>query len=121
MVTSIQWRLMFRVSDRRALDECLARTLPLIGAGITLGECMQYWKIPELWECKLVSPLLAGTTAEQILACLLIAKRLATGWYISGSLSTESAEGFSGVFDIKGSGRVAGPAFGLEWASFQLE
>jgi hypothetical protein len=111
---------MFRVNDRRALDRCLARTLPLFGGGIEVGECKPYWKIPELWECNLVSPVPAGPVAEQILACLLTAMSLATGWYILGSLSDESAEGFSGVFNVKEQGRASGPAVGLEWASFDV-
>jgi hypothetical protein len=51
---------------------------------------------------------------------LLIATRLATGWYIFGSLSAESAEGFSGVLSTKGQAIISGPAVGLEWASFDI-
>lgn len=120
MSVSIYWRLMFRVNDRRSLDRCLARTLPLFGSGIEVGECKPYWKMPELWECNLVSPVTTGSAAEQVLACLLTAMNLATGWYILGSLSAESAEGFSGVFNAKGQGSASGPAVGLEWASFDL-
>jgi hypothetical protein len=116
----IQWRLMFRVSNRSALDKCLARTLPLLGAGVEVGECKPYWKIPELWECDLVSLIAATSPAEQVFASLLTAKSLASGWYILGFLSAESADGFSGVFDAKGQGGVSGPAVGLEWASFRV-
>jgi hypothetical protein len=111
---------MFRVSNRRALDKCLARSLPLFGSGVEVGECKPYGKIPELWECNLVSPVPAGSTAEQVLACLLIATSLASGWYILGSLSPGSADGFSGVFNTKGHGGASGTAVGLEWASFQV-
>ena len=119
MSVSIHWRLMFRVNDRRALDRCLARTLPLLGGSVEVGECKPYWKTPELWECNVVSPVRVGTAAEQVLACLLAAMNLATGWYILGSLSVESAEGFSGVFD-KRQGSASGAAVGLEWASFDF-
>jgi hypothetical protein len=120
MSMSIYWRLMFRVSNHRALDKCLARVLPLFGAGAAVGECKPYWKIPELWECNLVSLIPSEATAEQVLACLLTAKSLATGWYILGSLSAECADGFSGVFDAKGQGGASATAVGLEWASFNL-
>src|SRR5262249_61669933 len=113
MSISICWRLMFRVNDRRALDRCLARTLPLFGPGVEVGECKPYWKIPELWECNLVSLVPAGSTAEQVLACLLTAKSLASGWYILGSLSAESADGFRGVFDARSQGGTSGSAVGL--------
>ena len=120
MSASIHWRLMFRVNDRRALDRCLARTLPLFGDGVEVGECKPYWKIPELWECNLISRLPAGPAAEQVLGCLLTVMRLGTGWYILGTLSAESAEGFSGVFNAKEQSKASGPAVGLEWASFDL-
>lgn len=117
---AIHWRLMFRVNNRPALDRCLGRTLPLIGEGVEVVECMPYWKIPELWECDVVSPLPDGSAAEHVLACLLAAKRLAVGWLITGSLSTKTAEGFGGVFDAKSHGSPAGAAMGLEWASFRI-
>lgn len=120
MSVSIHWRLMFRVRHRRALDKCLARILPLFGGEVEVGECKPYWKTPDLWECNLVSLVLAGSTAEQVLSCLLTANSLASGWYILGSLSSESAAGFSGVFDAKGQGFVSGAAVGLEWASFDV-
>jgi hypothetical protein len=44
---------------------------------------------------------------------------LATGWFILGTLSTERADGFSGVFDAR-NGSASGPAVGLEWASFEV-
>src|SRR5947208_2688517 len=79
-----------------------------------------YWKMPELWECNLVSLVPASSTAEHVLTCLLTAKSLASGWYLLGSLSAQSADGFSGVFDAKSQGGVSAPAVGLEWASFHL-
>ena len=119
MTKLIQWRLMFRVSNRRAFDKCLARTLPLFGSGVELGECKPYWKIPELWECNLVSPVSPGSTAEQVLACLLLCQSLASGWYIRGPLSAESADCFSGVFK-KRQGGASSPLGWLEWASFSF-
>jgi hypothetical protein len=110
---------MFRVPDRSALDKCLARVLPLFGAGVRVGECRPYWKIPELWECRLVSPASANSVAEQVLGCLLVAQGLASGWYVFGSLLAESADGFSGVFAV-GQGSGSSKVVGLEWASFDL-
>ena len=119
MPSWVCWRLMYRVANRAALDKCLARTLPLLNNGHVLGECKPYWKIPELWECALKTPAPAESVPEQVLACLLIAYRLATGWYILGPLSAESANGFEGVFAL-GQGSARSNVLGLEWASFVL-
>ena len=117
MASTVQWRLMFRVANRAAFDKCLARTLPLLGAGCEAGDGRPYWKIPELWECAVVAPVAGESAAEQVMSCLLAAQRLASGWYILGTLSADSTEGFSGVFATGHSGS-ASKVSGLEWASF---
>lgn len=110
---------MFRVANRAAFDKCLARALPLIGEVSEAGEGRPYWKMPELWECAVAVPATGGSAAEQVLGCLLAAQRLASGWHILGTLSAESADGFSGVFAAGHSG-AASKVFGLEWAAFDL-
>jgi hypothetical protein len=119
MEPRVCWRLMFRVANRQALERCLARTLPLLNDDCVLGECKPYWKIPELWECSLTTPSPAHSVPEQVFACLLIAYRLATGWSILGSLSSESANGFEGVFALGNAGAKSN-VVKLEWASFCL-
>jgi hypothetical protein len=119
MASSVLWRLLFRVANRPAFDRCLARALPLLGDGRDVGEGRPYWKDPALWECGVVSRATAESAAEVVLGCLLAAQRLASGWYILGSLSAESAEGFSGVFAAGQSGGSS-KVPGLEWASFDV-
>ena len=119
MASFVAFRLMFRVANRAAFERCLARVLPLLGPACEPGEGQPYWKIPELWECCVTVPAQGESVAEQVLAGLITAKRLASGWYIFGSLSTESADGFHGVFAVnEGSG--SSHVVGLEWASFQF-
>lgn len=120
MTPSILWRLMFRVANRAAFERCLARTLPLLGTGSEADEGHPYWKIPELWECNVVCPLPEGSVAEQVLTCILVAQRLATGWYILGSLSIESVVGFTGVFSRSSPNGSFSTVTGLEWASFDV-
>jgi hypothetical protein len=119
MASSVCWRLMFRVSDRTALDKCLARTIPLLDAGAALREAKPYWKVPELWECSLISPAHSGSAANQVLGCLLSAQSLGSGWRVAGSLSAECADGFGGVLAV-GQGGASSNVAGLEWASFGL-
>jgi hypothetical protein len=119
MTPSILWRLMFRVANRAAYEKCLTRTLPLLGVGCEADEGRPYWKVPELWECNVVCLLPGGSVAEQVLGCILAAQRLASGWYILGSLSAESAVGFSGVFS-GGHNVSVSSVVGLEWASFDV-
>jgi hypothetical protein len=76
-----------------------------------------YEKVPGLWECTVTSPVAGRSVAEKVLACLLSAYRLASGWHIFGTLSAESADGFTGVFAAGQSGSVSHVP-SLEWASF---
>ncbi len=119
MASTVRWRLIYRVDNRAAFDRCLARTLPLLGDGHVLGECEPYWKIPELWVCELKTPVPAESVPIQLHSCLLMAYRIATGWFILGSLSAESANGFEGIF-ARGRNGARSNVVGLEWASFEL-
>src|SRR5262245_32761608 len=119
MASSVQWRLIFRVANRAALDKCLARVLPVLGDGCEADAGRPYWKDPNLWECGVVCPATVESVAETVLGCLLAAQRLASGWYILGSPSADSADGFSGVFAAGQSGSASNVP-GLEWASFDV-
>ncbi len=119
MAFSVHWRLMFRVGSRDAFQKCLDRSLALLGPDSVPREGQPYWKIPDLWECRVSAPVPAGTVADQVLGTLLAANRLGTGWHLNGSLSPVSATGFSGVLAVGKSGASAHIA-GLEWASFDL-
>lgn len=90
-----------------------------LGPDCVPGEGQPYWKIPDLWECRVSSPAPVGSVADQVLGTLLAANRLGTGWRLNGSLSPVSATGFSGVLAVGESGASAHIA-GLEWASFDL-
>jgi hypothetical protein len=76
MAMSIYWRLLFSASDRRAFDECLAGTLPLLGSGVEVCTCEPYRKSPELWECNLGLLVATESPAEQVLPCFLIRKNV---------------------------------------------
>ena len=110
---------MFRVRKQASFDKCLARTVPLLGPGSVVSGGQPYWKMPELWECTASTPVAGTSAAEQVLECLLAANRVGIGWHVFGSLSNESAEGFTGVFSVRENGRSSRVA-GLEWASFDL-
>jgi hypothetical protein len=111
---------MYRVANRSAFDRCLARTVSHFDQGYDVGDCKPYWKIPELWECSLSTPVPSESVAEQLHGCLIHAYRLASGWFILGSLTAESSDGFEGIFNC-GSAGARSYVAGLEWASFVLQ
>jgi hypothetical protein len=65
------------------------------------------------------APVAGESAAEQVIGCLLTAQRLASGWYVFGTLSADSAEGFTGVFNAGQNGSGSNVT-GLEWASFYV-
>lgn len=119
MTLGIHWHLMFRVKNRVAFNKCLGRVLPILGDQHETSQGEPYWKCPELWECVVITPIAVGSIAEQVGVCLLVAQRLASGWSIVGSTTSESAEGFGGVFSL-GHNNGASKLLGLEWASFYI-
>ena len=117
--TTVGWTLMFRVGSQDKANKELARAEELLGTPLCLGICERYWKIPELWTCDAAMSFEAPSTAEQITGCLLVANRLATGWYVLGPhlRPDGTLESFNGIFDRRHSGaKIAS----LEWAQFQV-
>lgn len=119
MSLAIHWHLMFRVSKRLAFNKCLDRALLILGDTLDVGQGEAYWKRPELWECVVITPIPVGSAVEQVGRSILLAQQLASGWYVLGSDSSQSAEGFSGVFSL-GFNNGASKTLGLEWASFHI-
>jgi hypothetical protein len=120
MALRVCWRLMYRVANQAAFDKCLARTIPVLNDGSVVSECKPYLKMPELWECAVDTPIHIESVPDQVFACLRMAYDLATGWYVIGALSPESAHGFEGVFAAEHAGGARSNVPGLEWASFVL-
>lgn len=112
----VNWRLMFRVNDAASAARCLASVRKVLPSQVVEAP-KPYWKLPELWEVTLRSPL-AAPIAEGVLDLLLTANRLANGWLVSGpTLEHGIVTAFSGIFDAKSSrSHVAG----LAWASFSV-
>lgn len=117
--TTVGWTLMFRVKNQDKATKELRRAEELLGTELCLGTCERYWKIPELWTCNAEMQFEAPSLAEQVTRCLLLANRLAIGWYVLGpNLGTDGTfHSFSGIFD----GHHPGTKLSnLEWAQFQL-
>jgi len=116
MPLEVAWRLMFRVNNASRADRCLARTRELLPAEV-VDAPKPYWKMPDLWEVALRSPL-ASPAATGVFELLLVANRLASNWLVSGPLiENDTVSVFEGVFDVK-SGRPH--VAGLSWASFSV-
>ena len=117
--TTVGWTLMFRVGSRDKANKALRRAQELLSHELRVSGCERYWKIPGLWTCNAATHFEAPSIAEQITGCLLLANRLATGWYVLGPYfrPNGSLENFGGIFDRRQSGAKMQS---LEWAHFQV-
>jgi hypothetical protein len=119
MLHHIAWRLLFRVKDLHKAQGRLEAVRQALGVEMTVTACQQYWKIPELWDCSLVSKDVVKPLPEAVFDCLVLASQLGNGWYLQGPLVKNGALAiFDGVLDVQKSStpHVAG----LEWGSFSI-
>jgi hypothetical protein len=119
MLHHIAWRLLFRVKDLHKAQGRVEAVCQTLGVELAVTVCEQYWKIPELWECSLVSKDEEKPLPVAVFDCLMLASQLGNGWYVQGPLVNSSALAiFEGVFDLQKSStpHVAG----LEWGSFSI-
>src|ERR1700722_7619528 len=88
---NIHWRRMFRVKDRPKAEGRIRATRALFGRPVDVLECETYWKIPELWVCRLQMPARPGPVEQIVLDALVLADRLGNGWLVLGP-SIENGE-----------------------------
>ena len=118
---AIYWRLMFRVSNRNKADKQFKRAEALLGQKFRTLCCEPYWKISGVWICEATAHISAKSVETQVTKSLLLANRLATGWYVLGPHVTENGvlETLEGIFSRRDRSSQA-KLQSLEWAHFQL-
>jgi hypothetical protein len=113
-------RLMFRVKNRDKAMKEFGRAEEILGRKLELAGLERYWKIPELWDCRSRLTVETQTEAEQIEHYLLLANRLANGWYVLGphySWPDQRLDGFEGTFK---KGQSHSRLSSLDWAHFDM-
>jgi len=119
-VKPLLWTLMFRIGGADDADVQLREAQRLLGRDLRVSDRKRYWKIPELWTCSAAINLESASHEAQVCECLVLANRLAIGWYVLGPYfdSAGRLESFEGIFSTSNSSKAAMPL--LEWAHFQL-
>jgi hypothetical protein len=114
----IYWGLMFRLKDHAKALRKIEQVRQAFGRLIEVSGCERYRKDQGLWDCNVHIRAHAGSAAEVVFDCLVLAARLGTGWYIVGPGEDGSYSVFDGVFNVSQSGRPH--VSGLEWGNFSL-
>ncbi|MFI6346473.1 hypothetical protein [Streptomyces sp. NPDC050560] len=117
MFETIRWRCFLRVRDRRAAERVVGRVERVMGREVRMERYERYWKIPELAEVWLVSPLHRTTAESALLTTLRSAWQVATPWSLAPP-GPGPGEEFEGSAILDAGARFAVP--GVEWMQFFL-
>ncbi len=111
---------MFRVKSLEKAEGRLNEVRRLFGADFKVLCCEQYWKIPELWDCRIETTEKESPMSDVVFETLRLADALANGWHVTGPSVYENRLGmFSGVFNAKP--KAGAYLAGLDWASFSVD
>ncbi|WP_415948341.1 hypothetical protein [Streptomyces sp. KLOTTS4A1] len=116
MFTSIRWRCFMRVSTQQKAEHLVRRMQDLLGSPMEIESYERYWKIPELAEVCVTSPLHQETAAEAFLAALEAAWALARGWSVSNPDGLRHE--FEGIAAMTTGAEFTIP--GVEWMTFHI-
>jgi hypothetical protein len=116
---TLRWTLMFRVATREEAERELERAQEALALALRVTGCARYWKIPELWSCDATAEIVVASVAEAVAQSLLLANKLAIGWYVLGPyLGDDGAlESFEGIYSMRDKNTIT-PL--LEWAHFEV-
>ncbi len=116
----LRWTLMFRVPTREQAEHELGRAQEALGRSLRITNIERYWKIPELWTCGATAEIAAVSIADCVTQSLLLANKLAIGWYVLGpyvSDDGQTLESFEGIYSMLEKNPIT-PL--LEWAQFEV-
>lgn len=117
---AVRWTLMFRVATRDEAEREMTHVQNALGVPLRMMDCERYWKIPELWSCGATMEIETTSIADCVTRSLLLANRLAIGWYVLGPYVSDDGtalESFEGIYTIRGENPIM-PL--LEWAQFEV-
>lgn len=83
MFKVIHWRGYLRVNKQTGAESVIAKMSKALGEPLTLLTYERYWKIPELAEVRMTSPLDAQKPQEAVFRTLLTAQRIAGPWSVT--------------------------------------
>jgi hypothetical protein len=118
--TLLRWVLMFRVATEEEAKRELAHAQETLGIVLRVERCERYWKIPELWTCTATSEIDAVSIADRVTQTLLLANKLAIGWYVLGPYLNDddgSLTHFEAIYSMNDKNTVT-PL--LEWTCVEV-
>ncbi|GIH72770.1 hypothetical protein [Sphaerimonospora thailandensis] len=117
MFDVIHWRGYLRVNKHAGAGRVIARMGKAAGEPFTLLSCESYWKMPELAEVRMSSPLGAQEPQEAVFHTLLTAQRIANPWSVTCNIGDDRLD-LEGIAAKTASARFTVP--GVDWLLFSV-
>ncbi|MFI7610287.1 hypothetical protein ACIBP6_03515 [Nonomuraea terrae] len=117
MFELIHWRGYLRVNKQVGAERVINRMGRVLGDTFTLLSYERYWKIPELAEVRLTSPLGAREPQDAVFRTLLAVRRLGGPWSVGCQMQDDRLE-FEGIAAKTAHARFVVP--GVEWLLFSV-
>lgn len=115
MHRSIHWHAFFKVNTEEKARILLSRFEEVCETNATLSSCKRYWKDTALYDVCFSSPLNKDDISHAVFSTLLIARKLAYEWQVTGPSNSES-----GIWEFCGQ-TIKTKVTGIEWIQFRIE
>ncbi|MFC4062277.1 hypothetical protein ACFOWE_28580 [Planomonospora corallina] len=117
MFEVINWRGYLRVNKQAGAERVIARMGAALGEPFTLLSYQRYWKMPELAEVQLTSPLGVQEPQEAVFRTMLAAQKIAGPWSVTCHMFSDRLD-FEGVAAKTVRAHLTVP--GVEWLLFSV-
>lgn len=114
----IDWHLQVRAENKQQLEKVLEHFKNRAGTRTRVISTEEMWRVKNLQDVKLASPLNVEDPAQAIFRMLLMIKEVATGWQIKGPIAYEDGMWLFGALASAPQARFH--VNGLEWANVEL-
>lgn len=110
----VDWHLQVRAKSREEVDKVLEHFRQRAGVRLRVTSCEGSWRVKELFDVKLETPINCDQVQDAIFRVLLMMREVATGWQLKGPIDYEDNQWLFGGLASAPQARFHVP--GIEWA-----
>jgi hypothetical protein len=114
----IDWHLQIRATEQRQVDQVIDHFGKKAGVRTRVISSEDSWRVKNLHDVKLTSPLNCREPEQAIFRLLLMMREVASGWQIKGPIDYEDNQWLFGGLAAAPQARIHVP--GVEWINVEM-
>ncbi len=114
----VEWHIQIRAESEKEVDKVIKEFGNAAGATMRVLSREGAWRVKDLFDVKMTSPMNCEAPQEAIFRFLLMIRNIASGWQIKGPIDYDDGQWLFGALASQPQARFL--VTGVEWANVEI-